>query len=390
MKKEDNFTFTKIKIQKYETWANLIKNNKSTLSLIISLFIIWIMGLMALPLIIPDDTLKTENKTVNLEQYPTIYSYGENLKEIYTNPIVGVYVYLCTKNSTNKSNVNLFNGIYYEKPTAKVNNNTVQNIFIFDTFPDLGKFKNISDYETLINIIIAQKPIMGFHRCFVKVLNEYYNQAFTYDKNTKQYIFYDGAHGIWTAQSSSNKEFMVQDSSEYTGGMWEYKEKSEDKVPNIKQVTSQNNLSTLENSPQLQAQYKAEIEKTINIEAIKAKKEIDRIYNEADNIYRDILSLNVYNNETFDKYEVYSRLIEEPLFGVYIKLIEITKKYTNLKDIPATDFYGALANYIEPVMKNYHIANMSKLTELEKYMVTKSNEIETRLEGIRKAVYEKN
>lgn len=164
------------------------------------------------------NTQRTARETPS---YPMVYSHGENLREIFTNPIWGVYIYQCTKNSQNKANVNLFNGIYIDKPTAEVKNQTVQNIFIFDNFPNLETFKNITDYEILLNAIIEQHPVMGFHRCYIKLNRDYYNQAYTYNKETKQYVFYDGAYGNWKATSSSMTDFKVKQ-SEYLG-TWQYK-----------------------------------------------------------------------------------------------------------------------------------------------------------------------
>lgn len=332
----------------------------------------------------------SEENQIDLSQYFSVYSYGDNLKEIYTNPVFGIYIYLCPKNSENKKNVNLFNGIYIDKPTAKVNNNTVQNIFIFDKFPDTEKFENILDYRTLINTIIEQKPIMGFHRCYIKFHENYYNQAFTYEKDRNQYIFYDGAFGNWQAKSSSNKEFTVQDTSEYTGGMWDYKEKKENTSLPSNSDNMQNKSITFEDSPQLQAQYKAEIEKTINNGVIKAKKEIDKEYNEANNFYLSVIENDNYTEETFDKMESYTRGLVDSVFWLYVDLEKITEKYTNKKASLGTDCYWVIADYVEPIMKKYNVNNLNKLTILIEGLDEKYKELETRTEGIRKIIYGEN
>lgn len=324
-----------------------------------------------------------EEQTQQLDQYPTVYSYGEHLKEIYTNPMFGIYVYLCTKDSKYKSDVNLFNGIYYEKPTAKVKGNTVQNIFIFDKFPDVDKFKNITEYETLLNAIIGQKPVMGFHRCYVKYLENYANQAYTYDKENQKYIFYYGAGGNWEADSSSTKDFNVEQ-FDYTG-QWGYKPKT-----NTQTSPQRTETATLENSPALQAQYKAEIEKTINIETAKAKKEIDNAYQEADNLYNNILATGGYTTENYDKLESYCGAIDTPEFWIYVKLIDITKKYVNIGETPSTDFTPTLAEFIEPTLNKYKISNLNKLKELSIYSSQKNKEIELRLNGMRKTIYGDN
>lgn len=327
---------------------------------------------------------------IDLSKYPSVYSNGENLKEIYTKPIFGIYIYFLPHNSPNKYNINLVNGIYIEKPTAKVNGNTVQNIFVFDEFPDIEKLDNISDYKTLINTIIEQQPIIGFHRCYVKFYENYYNQAFTFEKDKNQYIFYDGALGNWQAKSSSTKKFTVIDSSEYTGGMWEYKEKSQVLTPKTNKKSLQNDTVTLGNSPQLHAQYKAEIEKAINNGVIKAKKEMNKTYEEANKLYDDIIITDNYTHENYNQMDLYSREIETPVFYLYFDLINITEKYTKQHKDLATDYYGVLADYVEPIMKKYKVSNLNKLTELEAEMAQKSKEIDTRAKGIYNAIYGTN
>lgn len=139
---------------------------------------------------------------------------------------------------------------------------------------------------------------------------------------------------------------------------------------------------TLENSTQIQAQYRAEIEKTINIEVIKAKKEIDRDYEEANLLYTQIINNDDYTSENYDKYEAYTRALESPVFWLYVKLKDITEKYTGKKENLATDFYGTIANYIEPTMKKYGVSNLNKLTELEEHMAVRYNEIDTKAKGL--------
>ena len=146
---------------------------------------------------------------------------------------------------------------------------------------------------------------------------------------------------------------------------------------------------TFENSPALQAKYRAEIEKTINTETAKAKKEINRIYNEADIAYTEILNQQIYTLESFDKMEMYHHSFETPMFNCYIKLIDVTEKYTQKHKELATGWYGTLADYIIPIMKSYNVSNLNKLTELESYMLMKADEVGERTEGIRKIVYGK-
>lgn len=319
-----------------------------------------------------------------LEKYPTVdYVYGANLKEIYSDPLNAIYVYVCPPNSGKKPDLMMAGGISIEKTYAKINNNAVQRIFIFDYLPDMQKFNNVQNTEDLINAIAQQKPIVGFNRIKQPRYN-YYNQSFVYDKQNKKFIFYEGtSYTDWTADSALSGDLIIITDKET--GFWDYKKKTDNQVK-----TQKANNQTLENSPALQAQYKAEIEKTINIETAKAKKEIDKIYQEADDLYNNIIMTNGYNMENLSTYQIYSHSCEGPVFDVYFKLMNITEKYTGKHKELQTGWYGALANYIEPIMKKYNVSNLNKLSELESYMAEKSNEIETRAKGLYKTMNGEN
>ena len=144
---------------------------------------------------------------------------------------------------------------------------------------------------------------------------------------------------------------------------------------------------TFENSPALQARYREEIEKVINSETVKVKKEIDKVYNESDALYSQILSNNDFTIRSFEEYESYTMALEEPVFYMYVKLKNITEKHTGKHKELATGYYGALADYVEPIMRKYGVSNINKVAEVETYMANKSQEISTRAEGIRKIVY---
>lgn len=147
---------------------------------------------------------------------------------------------------------------------------------------------------------------------------------------------------------------------------------------------------TLQTSIQLQAQYKAEIEKAITNGVTKAKNKIDEQYKEADEFYTNMISQENYSSANYEKYESYGRAFESEVFWLYVDLINITEKYTKQHKDLATDYYGTLADYIEPIMKKYHVSNIHKLTELETDMAQKSNEIDIRAQGIYKMVYGTN
>lgn len=147
---------------------------------------------------------------------------------------------------------------------------------------------------------------------------------------------------------------------------------------------------TLENSPQLQAKYKAEIEKAINNGVIKAKKEIDKNYKDSDELYLQIIEQEDYTDENYFKMEIYANSFEGSVFRLYSDLVSITEQYTKHHEDLATGWYGKLAEYIEPTMREYNVSNINKLTDLEKYMSTKYNEIDRRLKGLYKQTYENN
>nr|DAD89877.1 MAG TPA: Putative zinc binding domain [Myoviridae sp. ctsip2] len=144
---------------------------------------------------------------------------------------------------------------------------------------------------------------------------------------------------------------------------------------------------TFENSPALQARYREEIEKVIDTETVKVKKEIDKIYNESDALYSQILSNNDFTIRSFEEYESYTMALEGPVFHMYVNLKNITEKHTGKHKELATGYYGALADYVEPIMRKYGVSNINKVSEVETYMANKSQEISTRAEGIRKIVY---
>lgn len=147
---------------------------------------------------------------------------------------------------------------------------------------------------------------------------------------------------------------------------------------------------TFENSPEQQAQYKVEIEKAINNGVIKAKKEIDREYDEANNFYLSIIENDNYTQETFDKMESYTRGLVDPVFWLYVDLEKITEKYTNKKSDLATDSYWVIAEYVEPIMKKYNVNNLQKVTNLIDDLDKKYEELEARTEGIRRIIYGEN
>ncbi len=144
---------------------------------------------------------------------------------------------------------------------------------------------------------------------------------------------------------------------------------------------------TFDNSPELQAKYKAEIETLINNECAKCKKEIDVDYNNAIDLYSTIFNESDFSTENYTKFESYTRALETPVFWLYVKLIDTTKKYTDIGQTPATDFYPTLAEFIVPILKKYNISNLDKITELVNYMDVRYADIEEKCTTLRKIMY---
>ncbi len=102
-----------------------------------------------------------------------------------------------------------------------------------------------------------------------------------------------------------------------------------------------------------QLKYKVEIEKTIDIEVPKAKKEVDKIFNEAQNAYLKVVknpkNIDIYMNFADGQYDM---IIDSPRFYLYLKLVKITKKYIYIdEDSLATDFSGVVYDLLEPYFK---------------------------------------
>ena len=122
-------------------------------------------------------------------------------------------------------------------------------------------------------------------------------------------------------------------------------------------------------------QYKYEIEQIINQEVPEAIKKVDRIYKKAKEAHKIAkeqpgnlsLAENLYSCE---------RIIGEPEFYLYIKLIDVTNKYVQIKDdIPPTGFAGTLYDFLYPYFKNNNI-NLTTLDKLVNYVGIKHTEIQ--------------
>ena len=115
----------------------------------------------------------------------------------------------------------------------------------------------------------------------------------------------------------------------------------------------------------LKSAYKKEMEFTIKKEVPKSKKLIN-------NIKREINSeKNPYNRETIINYGISSIL-----FDFYMQLADVTNKYIEIKqDIPATDWYIELKEFINPYLKDNNI-NVKTINSLLIYAKRKQLNIE--------------
>lgn len=98
---------------------------------------------------------------------------------------------------------------------------------------------------------------------------------------------------------------------------------------------------------QFKHQYKKEVEQTIKLEIPKLKRQIDNIEIEL-------------NNETnlVIKQTILDKGITSILFEFYSSLVDTTNKYIKIKnDIPSTDWYIELKEFINPYLIDNKISN---------------------------------
>ena len=118
----------------------------------------------------------------------------------------------------------------------------------------------------------------------------------------------------------------------------------------------------------LPRQYKIEIQKVIEDEAPKTKKEIDEIVEEVK------IDVEKYKNnpssftrdELIDLVSIPDDYIYSPLFYYYLRLVEITEKYTKKESDLATDFYIDLLEYVYPYLITNKI-DLKKINEVDDY-----------------------
>lgn len=120
-------------------------------------------------------------------------------------------------------------------------------------------------------------------------------------------------------------------------------------------------------------QYKAEVESIINKEVPKAKQEVYEIFAQAQKAYK---------NKSIEELDRYSRIIGTPEFYLYKNVINVTNKYVNIeKDIPATDYEGALYDFLYPYFKDNNV-DLRKLDELTNLCGVKDKEIDQMIQSL--------
>ena len=127
-------------------------------------------------------------------------------------------------------------------------------------------------------------------------------------------------------------------------------------------------------------QYKIEIEQKLDIEKEKAKQEADKIYNQAFNLYqvfnRDKNHMK-RNYEYFKKIESLTNEFNTIEFNIYLSLIDITEKYTPVKNqLPATGYAGELGYFIHPYFDKNKV-NYDKLDEIISYNASTLRKIDS-------------
>ena len=120
-------------------------------------------------------------------------------------------------------------------------------------------------------------------------------------------------------------------------------------------------------------QYKIEVENIIVKEVPKAKQEVQEIF---------IQAQKAYQNKSIEDLDRCDRIIGTPEFYLYKDVINVTNKYVNIeKDIPATDYEGALYDFLYPYFKDNNI-DLTQLDELTNLCGEKSKEIERMIQSL--------
>ena len=144
-----------------------------------------------------------------------------------------------------------------------------------------------------------------------------------------------------------------------------------------KSLTPENYISI---PKELSKQYKAEIEQIIDEEYPHAVKKTKQIRAEAHKMYKKVLkNKNLYMEYATNNFDV---LIGVEEFNLLSKIIDITDKYVQIKDEDAlaTDYNGALLDFLDPYFKDNDIKtdkldNLSILINKEHKKIIQEQEL---------------
>ncbi len=132
-----------------------------------------------------------------------------------------------------------------------------------------------------------------------------------------------------------------------------------------------------------QAEYKAEIEKAIDIEVPKAKEKINKEVQDLKRLYSKIVNnkLNNQSQEYYDMVLTQEIVIPFVLAEVYSQIITITSKYKKVTQEFSTDNYAPLEDEIMPYLNSNNI-NITKINELKLYISDKNKQIQIYIDKV--------
>ena len=116
---------------------------------------------------------------------------------------------------------------------------------------------------------------------------------------------------------------------------------------------------------ELSVQYKKEIEQLIKTQVPIAKKNIDNVFREVEEEKDEYIKINIVEYG-----------IESEIFYFYMKLIDVTEKYTKIKEfLPGGDSYGDLIEALNPYFNDNRI-KASKIKSFLNYSNKKQKKLE--------------
>ena len=107
---------------------------------------------------------------------------------------------------------------------------------------------------------------------------------------------------------------------------------------------------------ELSKQYRKEVTRIIDKEYLKTINEIKKITSEAHEMYLKVLqNKDLYNTKYItNNFDI---IIDSPEFYMYVKIIDLTNKYINIKEDEAlaTGWSGTLRDFLSPYFKDNDI-----------------------------------